>query len=254
MVTHPSILLIEDSPGECELFRLALAQTGLDVTLHTEQDIEAAFRFLNHLAAHVPGCSPGEAFGVVSTARVKRSLFIWSILSIWFVWLVRREILPEEPDRPEKPNNQTDHCARSASTETMPAAAHSSVSISIPEGGLNRSPTARVQRGESSTARCASTGDRSGLPSLILLDLNLRGQDGCDLLKRLRSDARFAAIPAVIFTTSDDQHDLARCYTSGANGYVIKPGTFAELVQCTSDICRYWLDRNRVLYKMETPC
>lgn len=31
MVRHPSILLIEDSPGECELFRLALVQIGLDV-------------------------------------------------------------------------------------------------------------------------------------------------------------------------------------------------------------------------------
>ena len=29
MVTHPSILWIEDSPGECELFRLAAAQTRL---------------------------------------------------------------------------------------------------------------------------------------------------------------------------------------------------------------------------------
>jgi hypothetical protein len=28
MVTHPSILLIEDSPGEYELFRLTLTQTG----------------------------------------------------------------------------------------------------------------------------------------------------------------------------------------------------------------------------------
>ena len=35
MVTHPSILLIEDSPGKCELFCLVLAQTGLDVALHT---------------------------------------------------------------------------------------------------------------------------------------------------------------------------------------------------------------------------
>jgi CheY-like chemotaxis protein len=36
MVTHPSILLIEDSPDECELFRLALMQTGLDVTLYAD--------------------------------------------------------------------------------------------------------------------------------------------------------------------------------------------------------------------------
>ena len=46
MVTHHSILLIEDSPGECELFRLALTQTDLDVALYTEQDAEAAFHFL----------------------------------------------------------------------------------------------------------------------------------------------------------------------------------------------------------------
>ena len=42
MVTHSSILLIEDSPGEQELFRLALKQTGLDVVLSTEQDAESA--------------------------------------------------------------------------------------------------------------------------------------------------------------------------------------------------------------------
>ena len=222
MVTHPSILLIEDSPGECELFRLALAQTGLDVALYTEQDAEAAFHFLEDRAHHSQSssrCSLSEAAGVVSTARVERA----------------------HSDR-----------ARSASTETMPAASRSS--ISIQEGGLNRSPTARVQRGESATARCASTGDQSGLPSLILLDLNLRGQNGCDLLKRLRSDPRFATIPTIIFTTSDDQNDLAYCYASGANGYVVKPGTFDELIHCTGDICRYWLTWNRSLLTAETKC
>ncbi len=91
-------------------------------------------------------------------------------------------------------------------------------------------------------------------PSLILLDLNLRGQDGCGFLKRLRSDPRFAMIPTIIFTTSDDPTDLARCYASGANGYVVKPGIFAELVQCIHDICRYWLDRNLTPLMIETKC
>jgi two-component system response regulator len=187
MVTYPSILLIEDSPGECELFRLALAKTGLAVTLHTEQDAEAAFHFLedrSHQSQSTSRCSLSEAAGVVSTARIERG--------------------PSQ-------------AARSASTETMPAASPS-------------------------------------LPVLILLDLNLRGQDGCDFLKRLRSDARFAALPVVVFSTSDDQHDLARCYASGANGYVVKPGTFAELVQCIHDICRYWLDRNLTPLMIETTC
>ncbi|MEC4890063.1 MAG: response regulator [Nitrospira sp.] len=185
MPTHSSILLIDDSPGECELFRLALKQTGLDVALFTEQDAEAAFHFLEDRYHQSPiQYSSSETAGVVSTARVERG---------------------------------ESSTARSASTETMPAVSHS-------------------------------------LPSLILLDLHLRGEDGCELLKRLRSDARFAAIPIVIFTTSDDQQDVARCYAGGANGYVVKPGTFAELIQCSGDLCRFWLDRNRVPSMIGTPC
>jgi len=47
-------------------------------------------------------------------------------------------------------------------------------SISLPlEGGLDWSPTARVQRGESATARCASTGDHLVCPLLPLLDDHL---------------------------------------------------------------------------------
>ena len=215
MTTHPSILLIDDSPGERELFRLALAQTGLNVTLHAEQDTEAAFRFLENqwtAPAVVPLRASNEA---LLRARVARAQDHAGVV----------------------------HSEPSASTETLPAT--SPPSISLQEGGLNRSPTARIDRAPSERARSASTGDRSGLPSLILLDLNLRGQNGCDLLKRLRSDARFATLPVVVFTTSDDPADLANSYNCGANGYVIKPGSFDELVRCTTDLCRNWLTWNR---------
>jgi CheY-like chemotaxis protein len=192
MTSHSSILLIEDSQGECELFRLALAQTGLDVALYTEQDADAALHFLVD-RAHRPQSSIqyslSEAAGMVSTAR---------------------NIPPAQPLARQDalfPERAPSQAARSASTESMPAALPS-------------------------------------LPSLILLDLHLHGQNGCDFLKRLRADTRFAAIPVVIFTTSDDPADLACCYASGANGYVVKPGTFEQLVQCVGDIGRYWIDRN----------
>lgn len=57
MTTHPSILLIDNSPGERELFRLALTQTGLAVMLHTEQDAESAIRFLEDLVPYSSNCS-----------------------------------------------------------------------------------------------------------------------------------------------------------------------------------------------------
>ncbi len=216
MTTHPSILLIDDSPGERELFRLALAQTGLSVALHTEQDAESAFRFLEcqwTAPAVVPLRASNEALLRARVARAQN----------------HAGIVHSEP---------------STSTETMPAA--SPPSISLQEGDLNRSPTARVERAHSDRARSASTETLPpAFPSLILLDLNLRGQNGYDLLKRLRSDARFAKLPVVVFTTSDDPADLANSYSCGANGYVIKPGSFNELVRCTTDLCRNWLTWNR---------
>jgi two-component system response regulator len=48
MQRHTSVLLIEDSPGERELFRQALLRTELDVALYAEQDGEAALHFLRH--------------------------------------------------------------------------------------------------------------------------------------------------------------------------------------------------------------
>ncbi|MFO0705542.1 MAG: response regulator [Nitrospira sp.] len=143
MMAHHSILLIDDSAGERELFRVALAKTGLDVILFTEQNAQAALHFLkNH----------------------------------------------------------------------------------------------------------------SDLPSLILLDWNLGAECGDGFLSRLRADPRLAPLPVVVFTTSDDPTDVTTAYAGGANGYVVKPGTFDELVQCTADICRYWMDRNRTIATVTTSC
>jgi CheY-like chemotaxis protein len=86
------------------------------------------------------------------------------------------------------------------------------------------------------------------------LDWHLRNQRGDTFLKHLRSDPRFASIPVVVFTTSDEASDLSAAYLNGANGYVVKPATFDELVHCVGDICRYWLSRNRTSRTVETQC
>lgn len=140
---HPSLLLIDDSPGERELFRQALLHTELDIVLYAEQDAEAAFHFLT---------------------------------------------------------------------------------------------------------------TREELPAVILLDWHLSHQRGEVFLKRLRAEPRFMTIPVVAFTTSDDMIDRSAAYAGAVNGYVVKPDTFAELIQCVGDICRYWVMRNRTPYGVETTC
>jgi CheY-like chemotaxis protein len=83
------------------------------------------------------------------------------------------------------------------------------------------------------------------LPALVLLDLKLHGESGLRLLLRLRDDHQLAHLPVVVITTSDDQHDINACYAAGANGYVVKPGTFGGLTALVGDLCRYWLNWNR---------
>jgi len=81
---------------------------------------------------------------------------------------------------------------------------------------------------------------------LIVLDLKLASQNGLTLLRLIRQDSRLAHVPVVMLTTSDDPRDMQACYEAGANGYVVKPGTFTELVSLVNDLCRFWLIWNKV--------
>lgn len=130
-----SILLIDDSPGECELLRQALAQSGYKGRLDITDSSRAAMTYLND---HVPGDEP----------------------------------------------------------------------------------------------------------ALILLDLKLQGERGVDVLKRLKQEARFAQIPVVILTSSDDALDVHACYQAGANGYLVKPGQFDDLVRLALHLWKFWLEHN----------
>lgn len=93
----------------------------------------------------------------------------------------------------------------------------------------------------------------SGEPALILLDLKLRGERGVDVLKQFKQEARFAHIPVVILTSSDDATDVHTCYRAGANGYVVKPGQFDDLVTLSLHIWKFWLEHN-CTRRMAAPC
>ena len=79
------------------------------------------------------------------------------------------------------------------------------------------------------------------LPSLILLDLNMPGKDGREILKEIKSDNRYNHIPVVVFTTSSSERDRLIAYNLGANCFITKPDTFNKLVDLTGSIARLWL-------------
>lgn len=81
-------------------------------------------------------------------------------------------------------------------------------------------------------------------PGMILLDLNLPGTDGREVLKEIKQDAILKMIPVVVFTTSDNPRDVAGCYQCGANGYVVKPIDLQKLTKTVQVIVDYWFEVN----------
>jgi two-component system, response regulator len=78
------------------------------------------------------------------------------------------------------------------------------------------------------------------MPSLILLDLNMPGIDGKDVLIILKKDPALKKIPVVILTTSSDERDITQCYELGASTYIQKPVDFDGLVGAVQRIKDYW--------------
>jgi CheY-like chemotaxis protein len=78
-------------------------------------------------------------------------------------------------------------------------------------------------------------------PCVILLDLNLPGKGGLDILRSLKDDAAMRDIPVVILTTSCAEDDRVRSRELGAAEYIIKPLRHAEFTEALKGIERYWL-------------
>jgi len=72
------------------------------------------------------------------------------------------------------------------------------------------------------------SGDDHPAPPLILLDLNLPVLDGYQVLKIIKNDERTKSIPVVVLTTTDNPHEVARCYELGCNVYITKPVEYEQ--------------------------
>ena len=58
---------------------------------------------------------------------------------------------------------------------------------------------------------------------LILLDLNLPDMTGIEILRRVKENKYLKSTPVVVLTTTDDSHEIKRCYELGCNVYITKP-------------------------------
>lgn len=80
------------------------------------------------------------------------------------------------------------------------------------------------------------------LPGIILLDLNLPGTDGREVLRVLKQDRELHRIPVIVLTTSNAEQDIQRCYDYGANSYVQKPVDLQGFVLAMTRLKEYWFE------------
>ena len=78
------------------------------------------------------------------------------------------------------------------------------------------------------------------VPSLILLDLNLPGLSGQEVLSHVKQSEALKSIPVVVLSTSNNPKDIRACYQTGVNSYLIKPINAIKFKHTVQIFMEYW--------------
>lgn len=78
--------------------------------------------------------------------------------------------------------------------------------------------------------------NKSSLPDVVVLDINMPGMSGIDCLKIIRSEPEFNTVPVVMLSTTTDPQTVDVAYRLGANHYAVKPGAFDDLKRIVGKI------------------
>ena len=78
-------------------------------------------------------------------------------------------------------------------------------------------------------------------PKLILLDLKMPKVTGVEVLEKIKSDPELKFIPVVVLTSSKEDTDIKKCYSMGANSYIVKPVDSDDFFSAIKEIGLYWM-------------
>ncbi|MEP1441421.1 MAG: response regulator [Hyphomicrobiales bacterium] len=77
-------------------------------------------------------------------------------------------------------------------------------------------------------------------PDLILLDLVMPGTHGFDILREIRGDSTYAAVPVLVCSGSDAREDVIKSHKLGANAYIVKPQSPADYRALANSLHSFW--------------
>jgi CheY-like chemotaxis protein len=119
--------------------------------------------------------------------------------------------------------------------------------VRLTREGLQRGKIANnlnvVGDGESAMAYLRRQGEyaAAAAPDLVLLDLNLPGKDGREVLGEIKADPDLKSTPVVVMTSSEAEEDIIRSYMCHANCYITKPVDLQQFLKVVASIEDFWL-------------
>ncbi|SDS89310.1 response regulator [Actinoplanes derwentensis] len=104
-------------------------------------------------------------------------------------------------------------------------------------------PGTRLEFFRSGAAALSRFAEGTERPWLALLDLNMPGESGLDVLRGVRADRDLDGVTVVVFTSSENQDEADACFAAGADSYIYKPINFALFQSVLSQTLDYWRSR-----------
>lgn len=93
-----------------------------------------------------------------------------------------------------------------------------------------------VQNGQDVLNHLGKVESEHELPSAIVSDLQMPLCDGLDMLRAVRQEPRWSAIPVILFTTSSSRTDISTATKLGVQAYFTKPATYQEYIERVKEI------------------
>jgi CheY-like chemotaxis protein len=82
-------------------------------------------------------------------------------------------------------------------------------------------------------------------PGFVLLDVNLPGQSGIEILREIRAKPHLRALPVLMYSSSNQDVDITEAYKEGCSAYLIKPRTAEKLRELVNSVVSFWLRDNQ---------
>ncbi|OED35357.1 hypothetical protein AB833_30830 [Chromatiales bacterium (ex Bugula neritina AB1)] len=79
-------------------------------------------------------------------------------------------------------------------------------------------------------------------PDIVLLDLNLPGTDGREVLETIKQSDELKRIPVIVLTSSQADKDIVESYDLHANCYIVKPVNAENFIGVVQNIENFWVD------------